>query len=70
MYERMRTQPAETIEPMEPSLAQATSSEMFRCSKCGCEFETEGKNEGPCPCCTNTCTRDSCRVMNASNEGF
>lgn len=73
MQQRMRQQPATPvtrIQPMDPSLAKATSSEMFKCWNCGSEFETDGKNEGACPVCGKTCTRDRCRVGNHSNEGY
>jgi hypothetical protein len=70
MQQHLRQPEPESIEQMEPSLAKATTEEMFKCRNCGCEYATEGKNEGACPVCNQVCTRQSCRVGCFSNEGF
>lgn len=56
--------------PMEPSEMKATSVEVFKCWNCGQDYPTEGKNEGRCPTCGQTCTRDRCQVFFTSNEGY
>jgi len=56
--------------PMEPSEKIATSVESFRCWNCGEMYPTDGRNEGRCPVCGQTCTRERCEVLFASNEGY
>lgn len=56
--------------PMSPSEPQAYSEESFKCWNCGLMYATEGKNEGRCPVCNQTCTREKCEVLSASNQGY
>ncbi len=42
----------------------------FKCSNYGFSYATDGEAEKPCPTCGNMCTRESCRVYQASSEGF
>ncbi len=56
--------------PTRPDEGAASSDEVFKCRNCGSMYPTEGKSEGTCPVCGHTCTRDSCMVTFASNEGY
>lgn len=47
-----------------------STEEMFKCPVCGEAFPTEGKDEGDCPVEGHHCTRENCRVLNASDVGF
>lgn len=47
-----------------------TTEEVFRCPRCGEMYPTDGKDEGTCPVCGTHCTREKCKVLHASNEGF
>ncbi len=52
------------------SEAQATTVETFKCWSCGRAYPTEGKPEGQCPSCGQTCNRDRCEVVLTSNQGY
>ena len=47
-----------------------STEEDFRCPTCGEMFPTNGEDEGDCPVDGTHCTRDTCLVIVASNEGF
>lgn len=47
-----------------------TTEESFRCPTCGEMFPTNEEDEGDCPVDGTHCTRETCLVLDASNEGF
>ncbi|MCR6544397.1 hypothetical protein [Dehalobacterium formicoaceticum] len=42
----------------------------FKCAQCGNMFEPQKKGPSNCPLCGNSCTPDSCELINSSNEGY
>ncbi|MCL5109381.1 MAG: hypothetical protein M1401_11035 [Chloroflexi bacterium] len=48
----------------------ASVEEDYKCSRCGSIFDKDGQDEAQCPVCGNVCTPQTCRVLNASKEGF
>ncbi len=56
--------------PTMPDEGAASSDEVFKCWNCGHMYETNGQDQGTCPVCGQTCTRDRCAVLFASNEGY
>ena len=51
----------------EPSHTGSTEED-FRCPRCGDMFPTDCKKEADCPVCGTHCTREKCRVLNASKR--
>lgn len=47
-----------------------TTAEMYKCPTCGAMFPTDGKDEWDCPDDGTHCTRETCTVLYASDEGF
>lgn len=47
-----------------------SAEESFRCPTCGMMFPTNDNDEGDCPVDGTHCTRDSCKVLDASNVDF
>jgi len=43
---------------------------MYQCAKCGRMFEPENKENSTCPVCGNTCSTNSCRIVDGSNEDY
>lgn len=42
----------------------------YKCSQCGNMFEPENKVKTNCPVCGNSCSKDSCKFVHSSNEGY
>jgi rubrerythrin len=45
------------------------TSRSFKCSTCGATFATKA-TEAECPICGNTCSAESCQVIDASDEDY
>ena len=56
--------------PTKPDEGATSSSEVFKCWNCGTMYPTSGQSEGQCPVCGESCSRERCEVLDASNEGF
>ncbi len=42
----------------------------FKCSNCGTMFAVTEHKEGDCPVCGFHCNKDSCKKLDASDEGY
>ncbi len=48
-------------------LLTPTTSQSFKCTRCGNMYPV---SQETCDVCGNHCTPESCRVVEASNEGY
>jgi rubrerythrin len=42
----------------------------FKCSQCGNLFEPKKQSSTDCPICGNTCSSDTCKMVDSSNEDY
>ena len=42
----------------------------YKCSQCGNMFEPKNQETTNCPICGNSCSADTCKMVDSSNEDY